>query len=92
MIFRFIILGIVSTGLFCCGCRSVALTAKETQTITDFVQKQTGQHVLSLGRKADGDVLVETEVTNRGFDRADLWLLKRGPDGWKLIRNGTITF
>ena len=70
----------------------MALTAKETRTITDFVQKQTGQHVLSLDRRDNGDVLVETEVVNRGFDRADLWLLKRDPDGWKLIRNGTITF
>jgi hypothetical protein len=91
MPFRFIILVVVSASLVCCGCRSATLSGKEKLAITDFVQEQTGQHVFSVERRADGDVFVETEVTGRGFDRADFWLLKRGPDGWKLIRRGTMS-
>ena len=91
MIFRFAIFALVITSLACCGCRSVGLSASEKQIITDFVQKQTGEPVLSIKNEADGDVLVETAGTGKGLGPTDLWLLKRGPDGWKLIKAGFIT-
>jgi hypothetical protein len=91
MIFRFVILCVVSTSLFCCGCRSVGLSTNEKQTIADFVQKQTGESVVSLHQRADGDVQVETDITGRGFSRSHYWLLKRAPDGWKLTELGTLT-
>lgn len=90
-LFHVIILALVSTSLLCCGCSSVALSPKEKLAITDFVQTQTGQHVLALELKSDGSVAVETEVKGSGFDSTDLWLLKRGPGGWKLIKQGRMT-
>jgi hypothetical protein len=90
MVFRFAILGIFITSLACCGCSSVGLSATEKETVVDFVQKQTGEPVIWLHRRANGDVDVETDATGQGFTRSRYWLLKRAPDGWKLTLSGAM--
>jgi len=67
------------------------LSAKDTQAITDFVLKQTGERVTSMIQQTDGDVAVQTDITKGGFTRSHLWLLKRTPQGWKLIEQGLMT-
>ena len=80
----------VSVSLFCCGCRSVALSPKETQDIKDFAQKQTGEPVVSMVRQADGDVQLTTDMTN-GITSYHTWLLLQELDGWKLTLLATTT-
>ncbi len=86
-----VVLSAVIMSLVCCGCRSVALSEKDTQAITSFIQKQTGESVVALRREADGDVAVETDITGRGLNSVHLWLLKRAPLGWRLIEQGILT-
>ena len=84
VIFPIAILAIFVISLACCGCSSVGLSATEKETVGTFVQRQTGEPVISLHRRANGDVDVETDVTVQGFTRSHYWLLKRAQDGWKL--------
>ncbi len=57
----------------------LAFSDNEKQVITDFVQKQTGEEVISICRLDDGDVQVKTGYSH-------YWLLKRASDGWKLTK------
>ena len=97
MIFRLIILSAVSMSLFCCGCKTGTLSASEEHSITIFVLKETGERVVSLHRRADGAVQVQTDITPtdsapRNYcTRYHLWLLKQAPDSWKLTELGIMT-
>ena len=84
VIFPFAILAIFIISLACCGCSSVGLSATEKETVVAFVQKQTGEPVIWLHRRSNGDVDVETDVSGQGFTRSHYWLLKRAPGGCKL--------
>ena len=89
--YRVSIVCIVCACFVWCGCRT-ALSAKDMQAITDFVQKRTGERATLMIQQTDGDVAVQTDMTNGGFNRSHLWLLKRTPGGWKLIELGIVSF
>ena len=90
MLHRILILSVVCTFLLCCGCRSEVLSAKETQAISEFVQKQTGEPVIAATRGTDGNVGVITKMPGGG-SRHHLWLLKRTRGEWKLVEQGIST-
>lgn len=66
------------------------LSARETQAISEFVQKQTGEPVIAVTRGTDGNVAVTTKMPGGG-SRHHLWLLKRTPGEWKLVEQGIST-
>jgi hypothetical protein len=89
--YRFILFVIVCSCLILCGCQSASLPAEDTQAIRDFVKKETGERLTSLIRQADGDIMVQADITDGGFARAHFWLLKRTSDGWSLFDLGILS-
>jgi hypothetical protein len=91
MPYRIEILSVICGCLLGCGCRNAVLSSKETRTISEFVEKQTGESVVATSRRTNGNVAVTTRIPSGGFSNYHLWLLKRTPGEWKLVEQGITT-